>query len=520
MPLLFIYAVISIMLAACSSSSRIDGYVYYRLNANPSTLDPALITDVSGASIAAKLFNGLVRLSEDLEIISDIAERWEISDDGLTYRFFLNKGIKFSNGREVVAGDFKYSFERVLDPESKSPNAWVFEKVDGSEEFKKKIADDVRGFAVVNDYIFEIRLKKPFSPFLNMLTTTPAYVALKPVEEKPDKDSRNLIFGTGPFVLKQWQPNINVVLQKRDDYFGEKPVVKGIVYKIIPEDLTAITEFELGGIDVISLPASAYSRFRNDEKWHDHILSLKSLNTYYLGMNASRPPFNNKNIRRAVSYAIDRDRILKTFYEDRGRKASGPVPDLLRKWTVSDSDIDFNAELAAEIITKEGLTGIKVNMYVTSDQEVLDLAEIIQSYLSEAGINVMIKQLEWSSYKAAINKGEPDMFWLSWWADYPDAENFLFPLFHSANLGSAGNRTRYVNKEADLLIEKGQHSIREGERIDYYKRAEEIIISDLPMVFFWHRTDYLIKQPWIKGYKVYPIYTIDKGTEIEITSIK
>ncbi len=162
------------------------------------------------------------------------------------------------------------------------------------------------------------------------------------------------------------------------------------------------------------------------------------------------------------------------------------------------------------------MSGINVNMYVTADQDVIDLAEIIQSYLSEIGINVNIKQLEWSAYKDAVNKGEPDMFWLSWWADYPDPENFLFPLFHSSNLGPAGNRTRYANKEVDTLIEKGQNSLNENDRNNFYKKAEEIIIQDMPWVSFWHRTDFLIKQPWIKGYKVYPIYTMDKGTEVAV----
>jgi ABC-type transport system substrate-binding protein len=353
---LFCLLTIILFLFSCTSSNRLEGYVYYRLNANPTTLDPALITDVSSASIAAKLFNGLVKLNDNIEIAPDIAERWEISKDGLRYEFYLRKGVRFTNGREVKAQDFKYSFERILDPKTKSPNTWVFDKVEGAKEFQKGHAKEVKGFKVIDDY---------------------------------------------------------------------------------------------------------------------------------------------------------------TFYEERGRLAAGPVPDLLRKWDVK-AGINYDPQRAKEIIRREGMSGIKVNMYVTADQDVVDLAEIIQSYLSEIGINMNIKQLEWSAYKDAVNKGEPDMFWLSWWADYSDPENFLFPLFHSSNLGPAGNRTRYVNKEVDTLIEKGQNSLNEKERNNFYKKAEEIIIQDMPWVSFWHRTDFLIKQPWIKGYKVYPIYTMDKGTEVEI----
>jgi peptide/nickel transport system substrate-binding protein/oligopeptide transport system substrate-binding protein len=513
--ILFFCSTLIIFLLSCSSSDRLEGYVYYRLNANPTTLDPALITDVSSASIAAKLFNGLVRLNDSLEIVPDIAERWEISKDGLRYRFHLKKGVRFLNDREVEAQDFKYSFERILDPKTKSPNTWVFDKVEGAREFQKGDAKEVKGFKVIDKHTFEIKLRKPFSPFLSMLTMTPAYVIPEGDVKKWGNDFASHPSGTGPFVLKRWLPNREVVLERNGNYFDKKAKVKGIVYKIIPEDLTTITEFELGNIDVISLPASAYSKFKNDRKWNKYIMSLEGLNTYYLGMNSSRPPFNNPDLRKAVSYAIDRRKILETFYEGRGRLAAGPVPDLLRKWDVK-AGINYEPQEAKEIIRREGMSGINVNMYVTADQDVIDLAEIIQSYLSEVGINMSIKQLEWSAYKDAVNKGEPDMFWLSWWADYPDPENFLFPLFHSSNLGPAGNRTRYVNKEVDTLIEKGQNSLNENERNNFYKKAEDIIIRDMPWVSFWHRTDFLIKQPWIKGYEVYPIYTMDKGTEVAI----
>jgi peptide/nickel transport system substrate-binding protein/oligopeptide transport system substrate-binding protein len=511
---------IILLLAGCTSSNRVDGFFYYRLNANPSTLDPALITDVAGASVAAKLFNGLVRLDDHMSVSPDIAERWQISGDGLRYIFFLKRGVRFSNNREVKAQDFKASFERVLDPGTRSPNVWVFDKVEGAEAYRERQVGDVAGFRVIDDYTFEIKLKRPFSPFLSILTTTPAYVV--PVDELSRRGNDFLTTasgagGTGPFRLKSWMPDRELVLERKENYFDGRAKVRGIVYKMIPEDLTAVTEFELGNLDVISLPAPAYSKFRNDKKWSSRIISIKGLNTYYLGMNTARPPFDNVKIRKAVACAIDTKKILRTFYEGRGRPAAGPVPDLLRAWEINPALYDrwrYDPRKAREIIKSAGLSGIRVHLYITADQDVVDLAEIIQSYLSNAGIEVVIRQLEWNAFKEAVNRGEPDLFWLSWWADYPDPENFLFPLFHSSNIGPAGNKTRYCNKAVDNLIEMGQFSLNEQDRNRYYKQAEELIIKDTPWVSFWHRTDFLIKQPWVKGYKAYPIYTMDKGTEI------
>ncbi len=509
-----------LLLAGCSSSNRIDGFFYYRLNANPSTLDPALITDVAGASVAAKLFNGLVRLDDNMSVAPDIAERWQISRDGLRYIFFLKREVRFSNTREVKASDFKASFQRVLNPRTKSPDGWVFDKVEGAEAYRKGRAGDVAGFRVIDDYTFEIKLKRPFSPFLSMLTTTPAYVVSADELSRQGNDFNRAVraCGTGPFRLKTWMPDRELVLERKENYFDGRAKIAGIVYKMIPEDLTAVTEFELGNLDVISLPAQAYSKFRNDKKWSSRIISIKGLNTYYLGMNTSRPPFDNVKIRKAVACAIDVRKILRTFYQSRGRPAEGPVPDLLRTWQINaalNEISTYNSQKSRDIIKKEGLPAMRVSLYITADQDVVDLAEIIQSYLSAAGIEVVIRQLEWNAFKEAVNKGEPDLFWLSWWADYPDPENFLFPLFHSSNIGPAGNKTRYRNQAVDNLIELGQFSLNKNDRNHYYKQAEELIIKDVPLVSFWHRTDFLITQPWVKGYKVYPIYTMDKGMGIE-----
>ncbi|MBF0505974.1 MAG: ABC transporter substrate-binding protein [Nitrospirae bacterium] len=504
----FVLFSIITFLSGCTSSNRISGFFYYRLNSTPSTVDPALIADVSGASVAAKLFNGLVRLDDNLSVAPDIAERWKISGDGLRYVFFLRRDVQFSNGRGVRARDFKASFERVLNSGTRSPNVWVFDKVEGAQAYREGRAGDVAGFRVIDDYTFEIKLKRPFSPFLSMLTTTPAYVVAV---------DGSLCLGTGPFNLASWMPGRELVLERKDHYFDGRAKVRGIVYRIIPEDLTAITEFEVGNLDVISLPATAYSRFRNDKKWSSLIISMRGLNTYYLGMNTSKPPFDDPQIRKAVASAVDTKKILRTFYENRGRPAAGPVPDLLRSWKLDNvrDNGGYDPQKAREIIKNSGVSGMRVHLYITADQDVVDLAEIIQSYLSDAGIEVVLRQLEWSAFKEAVNRGEPELFWLSWWADYPDPENFLFPLFHSSNSGPAGNRTRYCNKTVDALIEQGQFSINKNDRKTFYKQAEELIIKDAPAVFFWHRTDFMVKQPWVKGYKVFPIYTMDKGMEIE-----
>jgi oligopeptide transport system substrate-binding protein len=502
-----------LLLTTCTAQNRLPGHVYYRLSTNPTTLDPALVVDVTGGLLAAKVFNGLVRLDSGLHVVPDIAEGWTVSGDGLTYRFTLKKGVRFSNGREVKAGDFKYSFQRVLDPATRSPSTWVFDKVLGARQFMRGQAGEVKGIRAVDDYTLEIRLSRPFSPFLSLLTMTAAYVVPREAVEERGLDFSSLPVGTGPFVLKEWLTNQHLIFERRADYFERPARVLGIVYRVIPEDLTAVAEFEIGNLDVMTIPSSEYSRYRDSPRRGPLVSSIKGINTYYLGLNCSKPPFDDPGLRRAMNLAIDRRKILATLYEGRGRPAVGPVPDLLRRWPPPEA-YQYDPDKARAVIEKAEPP--EVDFYITADQEVVDVAEVIQSYLRDAGLKVRIRQLEWSAFKEAINRGEPNMFWLSWWADYPDPENFLFPLFHSSNIGPSGNRVRYTNPEVDALIEAGQNATSEANRDRDYERAERLIVRDAPWVFFWHRTDFTLRQQWVKHYEIYPIYSMDKGTEISL----
>lgn len=502
-----------ISLLTCSPVNRLEGYLHLRLNSNPTTLDPAFVVDVTGGNIAAKLFNGLVRLNEDMVIAPDIAERWEIRDKGTAYIFHLRKGVFFSHGREVVSSDFKLSFKRILNPAGRSPNTWVLENIAGAKAYMSGRSEDITGIETPDRYTLKIRLEKPFAPFLNLLTMTAAYVVPSEVLSEPAHDFSAQPIGTGPFVLQSWRQNTELRLKKNDSYFSVKPKISGILYRIIPEDLTALTEFELGNIDVVSIPASEYSGYLSSPIWSKQMVPGKVLNTYYLGFNCSRPPFEDRNLRKAVASSIDRKKVLSSYYENRGVLAKGPVPDILRNWDLPVS-YQYDPELATLMSHNKGVKNKTIHFYITSDQETADISEIIQSYMKKSGFDVRIRQLEWSAFKSALNNGEADMFWISWWADYPDPENFLFPLFHSANHGAGGNRTRYTNMQVDRLIESGQRELLQEKRNYYYRTAERLIIEDLPLLPFWHKKEFALKQPHVKNYKTYPVYTMDKGTEV------
>lgn len=502
------------------NDGRIPGHLNLRLSSNPTTLDPALITDVLSGTIAAKIFNGLVRFDEALNIVPDIAESWELSPDKRTYTFKLKKGVRFSNGREVTAEDFRYSFERVLLPKTKAPITWVLDKIEGADDFIKGRASHVSGIRVHDSHTISLRLEKPFGPFLSLLAMTTAYVVPKEEVERLGQDFGTNPVGSGPYILSEWRHGQGLLLKPRQDYFEGRPKLDGIYYRIIPEDLTAVLEFETGGLDALLIPSSEYKRYRTDPVWGSHIFGRPGLNSYYIGLNCTRPPFNDKRVRRAVNYAIDRERILNTIFERRGVLAAGPIPPGLWKYGLGprpDQGYKYDLDKARSLLSEAGAIGAKIRIFISADPEVLDIMEVVQGYLAQAGIEAEIRQLDWSAFKQAVNMGEPDAFWLSWWADYPDPENFLLPLFHSSSVGPAGNRTRCIDPELDRIIEVSQRTTDEKTRYMLYRTAEDRIIENAPWVFMWHRSDYYIVQPWVKDFRIYPIYSIDKGMDISVT---
>lgn len=509
----------AVALASCGNrEERLSGYLYLRLGTNPTSLDPALVVDISSAAITAKLYNGLVRFDDNLKIVPDVSAGWDISADGRLYTFNLRDDARFPGGRLVTAKDFKYSFERVLTPSTKSPRSWVLDRIEGAREFSTGEAKEVSGLRVINPTRLEIRLKERFPPFLGLLAMPTAYVVPREDVERWGDDFGSHPVGSGPYRLTEWKQGRGLRLDANNGYFGGKPQLTGIFYRIIPDEMTTTVEFDEGNLDIIGVPAPEYGRYRREPALSRLLVMAPGLDTYYIGLNCRRPPFDNPLVRRAMNHAIDRDRILRTILEGRGILASGPIPPmLLAPEEAVVEGYRYDPAESRSLLAEAGYPkGIEVSLYLNLDQDTLDILEVVQEYLRQAGIKAHLKQLEWSAFKAAVLKGEADAFWLSWWADYPDPENFLFPLFHSSNFGAGGNRARFSDPETDRLIEAAAKAPTDDERNTFYRMAQRRVVDLAPWVFMWHKADVSIHQPWVKGVRSYPLAAADKGMDVTI----
>ena len=226
--ILLIFVFLSSTSCHTSDNGRSPGYLYLRLSSNPTTLDPALITDVIGGGIAAKIFNGLVRFNENLDVVPDLARSWRLAPDQLTYTFHLRRDVRFSNNRKVTAEDVRYSFERVLTPGTKAPLTWVLDKIEGAGAFLAGKATRISGIRVENDHTLVLKLEKPFGPFLSLLAMTTAYVVPREEVERLGQDFGTHPVGSGPYVLTEWKHGQHLKLTAREDYFEGRPKLNGI----------------------------------------------------------------------------------------------------------------------------------------------------------------------------------------------------------------------------------------------------------------------------------------------------
>ena len=497
---IFQICLVMLLLTGCSGQQTENNYVRIRLKEDPTTLDPAYIVDVSGGIIAAKLYNGLVRIDEKCKLIPDIAESWQISDNGLIYTFKLRNDVKLSNGKKVTANDFLKCYQRILSPQTASPRNWIFDKV---KEFK-----------VVSGLEFQIVLKEPFAPFLYLLCLPNAYLV---VEDNLGTQSSTLdcvrgnLSTTGPYIVSEWQHDNKLILEPNRYYFGERAKVPGIEYLVIPDNFTAKTEFELGNLDIMEVAADDWSRYHDSAKWPTY--SETGLNTYYLGFNCQDIRFRSCRLRQALNHAVDKETIIKHLLQGQAQEARGPVPPVLLENNLIG--YKYLPNKAKRLLQQSGVKFEQpIKLYVRAQKEAIRIAESIQHYLNAVGLETRIIPLEWSAYKEKVAKGEADLFLMSWWADYPSAENFLFPTFHSSNWGSGGNRARFKNLAIDRLIEKSQAEMDIEKRTALYRKIQRAIVCQAPWLFLWHKKDLAATQPWIKGMKLYPVYNSDKGTDV------
>lgn len=490
---LLLLPIFIVMLPSCTKHAPDKNFVTY-VQADPGKLDPFYSTDVVSGKILSKLFNGLFTIDTNGKLVTDLAKEYAFNGTKLNIKLYNN--IKLHNGDILTSSDVKYSIERIaFSSNPTSPRNWVF--------------SNIKTIDMVSPSELNIELNKSEATFLYKLTMPCGYI----ISEKAFSMDKSLV-GSGPFKIKEWLTDDRIVLEGFEEYFGGSPKLSGMTWKIIPENMTARFEFLNGTIDYFEMPLLASVNLK-DKKYQ--LIKVPELNVHYLAFNNQSYPFTDKNFRKALNMAVNRPELIARLFNGKLSPASGPVPPSCGGYISQIRGYDYNPEEAKRIINELGLTGKEIVLQVKADQVLSQIAQLLQFYLNQTGLKVVIKSEEWSALKASVYQGKFDMAYFNWYGDYPEPENFLYPLFFSANKGSGGNRSFYNSPEVDKLLISASQCVDQGKRFDIYHQVEKRIVDDAPWLFLWYGNMQIALSERVKGYESYPVYNGLKGDKISLS---
>ncbi len=499
-------AVITVILAilGCGGGGDESLTFRYRIAADPPALDPIHCTDTTSATIVLKIFEGLVDQDpETLEVVPALADRWEITPDGLAYTFHLRPGALFHNGRTVTSKDFRYSFLRCLQPGNRSPRAWVLQPIVGADAVMRGEADDLAGLETPDDSTVVIRIERPYAPFLSYL----ALEAARVVAREGVSDGGFIPIGTGPYRFVSWDHDIQVLTEAFEGWHGPAPAVKRVLYEIVPDVGVSFQKFVTGELNFLNeLPPGQLAIIR--ERYPDAVKSWPFLRVEYIGFNHLEPPFkDNLALRQALSWAVDRKRIAEDILEGASIPGTGVLPPGIPGRDDTIEGYGFDLDRARALLAEAGYPGgerlPEMTLWYNTNETHQQVAQFVQATFREIGVNVRLRSLDWPAYLQACEAHEPKLYRLGWVADIPDADNFLYILLHSSQIGPPGNYSGFSNPEFDRLVEEARRTLDPGRRIELYKRADRLAVEQACWIIYGYPLETVMIDTAYSGW-VYP----------------
>jgi peptide/nickel transport system substrate-binding protein/oligopeptide transport system substrate-binding protein len=506
-----------LVLVAChgSEAAHRRTLVDARDRYDPKSLDPALSTDVPTGRAVSYIFDGLTRFSPDAKVGPSLATHWDVSPDGRTYLFHLRRGVRFHDGTLFHASDVVHSFIRVLDPSNKSGRPWPLYPIAGAREFAAGKATAVAGLTAVDDSTVRITLDTALAIFPKLLAMPVASM----VPAKISADFGEHPVGTGPWTLASWQHDDFVLLARNTEYFGGAPQLDSLMIRIIPEPSTAVAEFESGNVDLLYVPEADAPRWEQTDEKKALLTTAPALRLWYVALNTTRGPLKDVRVRQALNHAVDVRTILDKLLGGRGRVAAGVIPPTLEGADTARKPYTYDPAAAKKLLAAAGYAnGFDIELWIPQDPAFARVAESIQSYLAAVGVRAKIVQRESAAAREAARHGQTDMFVKDWYADYPDAENFLYPLLHGANRGVGGNVSFYENPAFDRIVSLARTEQDSTKRAALYRQADSLAFTDAPMIYLWFYNELYAVQPWVKGFVAPTIFNGQKFTDVTITA--
>lgn len=470
----------------------------------PLTLDPALAGDGLSNQYISQIFSGLVTFDRNMQLVPDIAESWEISDDGTIYTFLLREAY-FHNGRRVTASDFKYSMERACDPGTGSTTASTYlADIVGATDMLEGRATEISGIRVVSDYILEITIDAPKSYFLYKLAYPTAFVV----------DSNDIVLGddwwlnpngTGPFQLYEWQEDELIILESNQDFYGEPPEIEHIVFLLWGGQ--PMLMYEMGEIDVVKVSLADLERVLDpNNPLNQELITVTQLAMFGIGFNFTEPPFDDPKIRQAFSLAIDKDKLIELVFKDSVQRANGILPTGIPGYNEDLIGLDYDPERALQLIAESSygsVANLPPIIFTSAGYGTVSAldAALIDMWRDNLGVEVQLRQMDPEAYYNELIEEKDQLFIYGWSADYPDPQNFLDVLFYT---GSEQNNGEYSNPDIDLLLEQARVEQDNSARMQIYQLVEQMLVDDAAFLPLYYGINYLLVKPYVNDFVLSP----------------
>ncbi len=453
----------------------------------PSSLDPHNCYELMAIRIYMNMFDSLIRADADGQLHPSLAEKWEISDDGLTYTFQLRQGVKFQNGDPFTAADVKYSFERAM-----------------ASPYCEEAAAPLAGVDVIDDYTVAVKLKYPYPPQLNFFSTT--YLAIvnkKVVDERGQDFSINPAgAGTGAYRFSEWKKGVSVTMTASDDYFGGKPAIQTVVYRIIPEESAGAIALESGDVDILLQPSTVdVPQLKKNSKLT--VYEAESYYCEYLAINMSAAPFDKLEVRQALSMAVDKNDLILAAVDGIGGTPTGTIVSS-RSFGYDPSLADpypYDPEKAKQLLAQAGFPNGFETTIETVDGPRKKVAEVYQAALATLGVKASINVVENAAFWDDVAKGKSPLYVGGMTALPADGDPILNTCFSADTIGTT-NFSFYKNDEFQNLLAEERREGDAEKRARTLRQMQQIVYGDIPVIPSYFRITFAACAKDLKGFKV------------------
>jgi len=490
------------------ASTRNGGIYRVPLMNNPSTLDPAYVQDQYGVAVVQQIFDGLVQFDPYLMVLPALAETWQVMEKGKVYQFVLRKDALFHNGRPVTVEDVVFSISRLLrvtPPPAILPHLL---KIKGAQNYKNHESDRVEGLEPVDEHVLRIRLKEPHTPFLTALGMYQAKIVPKAeITRLGDQFEQNPV-GSGPFRFVAWEPDKLIRLKRFSDYYAGAAHLDEIHYRIYPggQNPQILADFQRGKLEEMPVYGEVRKELsaKKGLKWFHR----PSLSLFFYGMNCSHPLLKNPELRKALSIAIDRQKLVTQIYKGRFEIARTILPpgmpgyhpsNRMEADDVSKALQDLRRALGEDLKT---LAPLEIVSAIKTPRAQSEL-ELVLKCWAQLGIPVKIKFItDWAEFEAYVRSESVQIYRYAWFADMPDPDSFLYPLFAS---DSPNNFMRYKSKDVDQMLLTARGIVDPVERAEMYRRIEALILKSSPLIPLFYLSIDRVYQSAVQGIQLNPL---------------